>query len=97
MWEQTWQFLYHRSPELFSEVKTSGAWAGYYDSSLIDDNAIIDHVDNVYFATGFTGRGLMHSPAVGLSLSEMILKKPTTFDLRGYQLNRTPQVEKYVI
>ena len=97
MWEQTWQFLYHRSPELFSEIKTSGAWAGYYDSSLIDDNAIIDHVDNVYFATGFTGRGLMHSPAVGLSLSEMILKKPTTFDLKGYQLNRTPQVEKYVI
>ena len=43
------------------------------------------------------GGGLMHSPAIGLSLSEMILNKPTTFDLKGYQLNRTPQVEKYVI
>jgi len=39
----------------------------------------------------------MHSPAVGLSLGEMILKKPTTFNLKSYQLNRLPHVEKYVL
>ena len=96
-WDKTWQLLYHRCPKLFAAIKQSGAWAGYYDSSLIDNNAIIDHVDDVYFATGFTGRGVMHSPAVGLSLSEMILKKPTTFNLKNYQLNRLPRVEKYVL
>jgi FAD-dependent oxidoreductase domain-containing protein 1 len=74
-----------------------GAWAGYYDSSTIDNNAIIDHIDNVYFATGFTGRGLMHSPAVGLILRQMVLGETLTFNVDGYKLNRTPDVELYVI
>lgn len=60
-------------------------------------NALIDHVGKYFFATGFTGRGLMHSPAVGLALSEMILEKHLTFDLSAYKLNRTPNLEKYVI
>ena len=62
-----------------------------------DNNAIIDCVDNIYFATGFTGRGLMHSPAVGLTLKQMILKEKLTFDIEAYKLNRNPNFEKYVI
>ena len=34
---------------------------------------------------------------VGLTLSEMILDKPLTFDISGYKLKRNPDVEKYVI
>jgi len=96
-WEQVWEHLYHRFPLIFDEAKMTGAWAGYYDESTIDNNAIIDNVFNFYFATGFTGRGLMHSPAVGLTLSEMILNKPTTFNIDAYKLNRNPDLEKYVI
>jgi len=73
------------------------AWAGYYDTSTIDNNAIIDNVDNIYIATGFTGRGLMHSPAVGLTLSEMISNKRLTFNIESYKLQRIPNIEKYVI
>jgi FAD-dependent oxidoreductase domain-containing protein 1 len=89
--------LYHRFPDYFDEAKMTGAWAGYYDKSAIDNNAIIDHRDKYFFATGFTGRGLMHSPAVGLTLSEMIQNKPLTFDVSSYKINRKPYTEKYVI
>jgi glycine/D-amino acid oxidase-like deaminating enzyme len=96
-WDEVWEHLYHRFPNVFDAAKMDGAWAGYYDSSTIDNNAIIDHVDNVYFATGFTGRGLMHSPAVGLILRQMVLGETLTFNIDGYKLNRTPDVELYVI
>ena len=96
-WDEVWEHLYHRFPEVFDEAKMTGAWAGYYDASTIDNNAIIDQRDKYYFATGFTGRGLMHSPAVGLTLSEMVLNKPLTFDISAYRLGRNPDMEKYVI
>ena len=96
-WEEVWMHLYHRFPSIFDEAKMTGAWAGYYDASTIDNNAIIDKTNKFYYATGFTGRGLMHSPAVGLTLSEMILEKNLTFDISGYKIDRTPNLEKYVI
>lgn len=96
-WDEVWEHLYHRFPNVFDEAKMTGAWAGYYDASTIDNNAIIDVRDKYYFATGFTGRGLMHSPAVGLTLSELVMGKDTTFDISAYRLGRKPDVEKYVI
>lgn len=96
-WDTVWELLYNRFPTVFDAAKMDGAWAGYYDSSTIDNNAIIDKVNNIYFATGFTGRGLMHSPAVGLTLSQMILDNKLTFNIDAYKINRTPDVEKYVI
>lgn len=95
--ETVWEKLYHRSPVAFEAIKMNSAWAGYYDSCTLDSNAIIDHVGDVYFATGFTGRGLMHSPAVGMSLTEMILGKPQSIQLHAYRLNREPNIEKFVI
>jgi len=96
-WDRVWELLYHRFPNHFDAAKMTGAWAGYYDTSTIDNNAIIDNSGKFYFATGFTGRGLMHSPAVGLVMSEMILQKPLSFDIESYRLNRKPNLEKYVI
>lgn len=96
-WDTVWQLLYHRFPDYFDAAKVTGAWAGYYDVSGIDSNAIIDHRDQYYFATGFTGRGLMHSPAVGLTVKEMILEQSLSFDIGSYRLDRTPSREKYVI
>tara|TARA_B100000941_G_C28425312_1_gene511115 strand:- start:3 stop:1055 length:1053 start_codon:yes stop_codon:yes gene_type:complete len=96
-WEEVWMHLYHRFPNIFDEAKMTGAWAGYYDQSKIDNNAIIDKNDKFYFATGFTGRGLMHSPAVGLTLSQMVLGEDLLFDISEYKIDRTPNIEKYVI
>lgn len=96
-WDEVWEHLFYRFPKVFDAAKMEGAWAGYYDTSTIDNNAIIDCVDNIYFATGFTGRGLMHSPAVGLTLMQMILNEKLTFNIEPYKLNRNPNFEKYVI
>ena len=96
-WNEIWEHLYHRFPNVFDAAKMEGAWAGYYDTSTIDNNAIIDNVNNIFFATGFTGRGLMHSPAVGLTLTQMILKEKLTFNIDALKLNRNPNFEKYVI
>ena len=96
-WDAVWEHLYHRFPTVFDKARMTGAWAGYYDQSTIDNNAVIDNLDKYYYATGFTGRGLMHSPAVGLTLSEMILNKPLSFDVSSYQRKRVSNIEKYVI
>ncbi len=39
----------------------------------------------------------MHSPAVGLTLKQMILKEKLTFNIEALKLNRNPNFEKYVI
>ena len=96
-WDDVWERLYHRFPCIFDKAKLAGAWAGYYDTSETDHNAIIDSQDGIFFATGFTGRGLMHSPAVGLVVSELVTETPPSIDLSSYQLNRSPRREKYVI
>ena len=96
-WDEVWERLYHRFPSIFDKAKMTGAWAGYYDTSEADHNAIIDGQNGIFFATGFTGRGLMHSPAVGLVVSEMVTGAPPSIDLSSYQLERTPRREKYVI
>ena len=45
-------------------------------------------LDNFYVACGFSGHGLMHAPAVGRALAELIVKgRYETIDLTrmGYQ------------
>ena len=39
----------------------------------------------------------MHSPAVGLAVSEIVAGTPLSFDLSAYKLNRSSPQEKYVI
>ena len=41
-WNEVWEHLYHRFRNVFDAAKMEGAWAGYYDTSTIDNNAIID-------------------------------------------------------
>jgi len=70
-----WEKLALRAP-MFESVKVTGAWAGYYDTNTIDNNAIIGKHPkwhNVYLASGFTGRGVMQAPGVGRGLTELIV------------------------
>ena len=66
-------------------------------TSTVDLTAIIDEQDSIFLATGFTGRGLMHSRAASLAVSEMVMGAPLSFDLSAYRLNRASNREKYVI
>jgi sarcosine oxidase subunit beta len=58
-----------------AEVNPGRAWAGLYEMTP-DHHSIIGEakgVGGLYFANGFSGHGVMHSPATGRLISELIL------------------------
>lgn len=58
------------------EVNPSRAWAGLYEMSP-DHHAILGPAPGVrgfYLANGFSGHGVMHSPATGRILADLILQ-----------------------
>lgn len=58
-----------------AEVNPRRCWAGLYEVTP-DHHAIIGRapsVDGLYFANGFSGHGVMHAPATGRVVSELIL------------------------
>lgn len=81
------------------------AWAGFYDYNTFDQNGIIGiHplINNMYFATGFSGHGLQHSPAVGRAVAELILDGNfQTLDLTALGFRRIlmqePMLERNVV
>lgn len=89
----------HSSPQVTS------AWAGFYDYNTFDQNAIIGThplINNMYFATGFSGHGLQHSPAVGRAVAELILDgNYKTLDLSDFSFNRIltqePKLERNIV
>jgi sarcosine oxidase subunit beta len=59
-----------------AEVNPRRAWAGLYEMTP-DHHAIIGPAPNVaglYFVNGFSGHGVMHSPASGRITADLILK-----------------------
>lgn len=58
-----------------AEVNTRRAWAGLYEMTP-DHHAIIGPASNVaglFFANGFSGHGVMHSPASGRITADLVL------------------------
>lgn len=79
-----------RLPRL-SDAKIRRGWAGLYEVSP-DHNAILGMVpdkENFVCANGFSGHGMMHSPAVGQALAELITTGTTpSLDLESYSIQR---------
>lgn len=98
--EIIWPALAERVPA-FEAIKVTNAHACHYDFNTLDENAILGHVPDVedfIVAAGFSGHGLMQSPAVGRALSELIqFGEYRTLDLSrfGYErvANNTPLLE----
>ncbi|KXK00745.1 MAG: FAD dependent oxidoreductase [Acidobacteria bacterium OLB17] len=63
-----------------SEPEREKCRAGLYENTP-DHHAIIGAcgVEGLYFATGFSGHGVMHSPAAGRAISEIILDGEASF------------------
>jgi len=90
----------------FEALKLKREWAGLYDENELDGNMILGNwpgrLDNFYVACGFSGHGLMHAPAVGRALAELIVKgRFETIDLSrmGYQrvVDNAPYPETGII
>lgn len=76
---------------LLEQANILNGWAGLYDTTP-DHHAIVGGVDEIkglYLAVGFSGHGFMHSPAIGASLSELILDGAArSVNLDALSLNR---------
>ncbi|XP_072283449.1 FAD-dependent oxidoreductase domain-containing protein 1 [Pyxicephalus adspersus] len=84
--EKVWPLLAHRVPS-FESLKVKSAWAGYYDYNTFDQNGVIGThplVQNMYFASGFSGHGLQQAPAVGRAVAELMI------DGEFQEINLTP-------
>jgi FAD-dependent oxidoreductase domain-containing protein 1 len=100
-----WPACAERIPA-FEKLRLKREWAGLYDECELDGNMILGNwpgkLDNFYVACGFSGHGLMHAPAVGRALAELILQgRYQTLDLArmGYQrvLDNAPYAETGII
>jgi glycine/D-amino acid oxidase-like deaminating enzyme len=69
-----WPLLVQRIPDM-DQLRLRRSWAGHYEVNMLDHNAVIgphDQLRNLMFATGFSGHGVMHAPAAGRGIAEMI-------------------------
>ena len=71
-----------------ANVKTG--WAGLYEDTP-DKHPILGHIASVpgfVSAAGFSGHGLMHAPAVGEAIAELIIDGKTTLDISALSYER---------
>lgn len=90
--EELAEVALHRLP-LLAEVgfDTRRSWAGWY-AETPDKHAIIGELGHWIVATGFGGHGVMHSPAAGQAVAELILHgECKTFDLHPLRPSRFPE------
>jgi len=71
-------------------IDTEACWAGLYEMSP-DEHLILgrsDFLENFYYANGSSGHGVMHSPAIGELLANIICNKPNVIDTDILSPNR---------
>lgn len=94
-----WPLLVQRVPK-FEAVRCERSWAGHYAQNMLDGNMLlgpwVGRAENFYVACGFSGHGIMHAPAVGLALSELILSgRYITMDLMRMSYRRVLEDKPY--
>ncbi len=69
-----WPAVAHRFPS-FESAKCHRTWSGLYDQCELDGNPIIGttSIGNFYAVSGFSGHGMMHAPAAGRAIAELIV------------------------
>jgi len=75
---------------ILENAQISSSWAGLYEITP-DNNAILGKVPEVegfYLANGFSGHGVMHAPAVGILMAELILEGKTSIDISELSIER---------
>jgi sarcosine oxidase subunit beta len=91
-----WDFLptlveraLYRLP-ILERAKVKTGWAGFYEDTP-DKHPIIGRIASVpgfISAAGFSGHGLMHAPAAGEAVAELIVDGHTTLDISALSFER---------
>lgn len=70
-----WPAVAHRFP-VFEAARCHRTWSGLYEQCELDGNPIIGNwpgeLDNFFVVSGFSGHGMMHAPAAGRAVAELI-------------------------
>ena len=100
-----WPALAHRFPQ-FEATKCHRTWSGLYELNTLDGNPVIGKwtggAENLFVVAGFSGHGMMHAPAAGRAIAELIVSGEfQTIDLKrlGYQrvLAQQPYRERGIL
>jgi glycine/D-amino acid oxidase-like deaminating enzyme len=94
-----WPALAHRFPA-FEAAKCHRTWSGLYEQCELDGNPIIGNwpgtLENFYVVSGFSGHGMMHAPAAGRGLAELMTSGSwRTIDLSRFGYERVVRGEPY--
>jgi glycine/D-amino acid oxidase-like deaminating enzyme len=94
-----WPALAHRFPA-FEAVRCKRTWSGLYDQCELDGNPVIGNLpgtlDNFHVVAGFSGHGMMHAPAAGRAIAELIVHgRFRTIDLARLGYARVVANEPY--
>jgi len=94
-----WPALAARFPA-FEAVKCHRTWSGLYEQCELDGNPIIGNWpgrrDNFHVVGGFSGHGMMHAPAAGRAIAELIVAgRFETIDLARLGYARVLRNEPY--
>ncbi|MEM1197841.1 MAG: FAD-dependent oxidoreductase [Pseudomonadota bacterium] len=97
--EVVWPKIAHRVPQL-ETLKLQRTWVGHYARNSFDFNVFLGQwyggSENVYMACGYSGHGIMHAPASGRALAELILQGSyQTLDLSAFSYRRYTENRPY--
>ena len=83
------QHLTHRRVPCLANVPIGECWSGWYEMSP-DGRALLGYrgAKNLFLATGCSGHGVMHAPALGQLAAEMILDGRTSIDVTSLRADR---------
>ena len=94
-----WPAVAHRFPA-FEAAKCHRTWSGLYEVNELDGNPVIgpwsSRLPNLYTVAGFSGHGMMHAPAAGRGIAELIIKgRYETIDLTRLGFERVEKQLPY--
>jgi glycine/D-amino acid oxidase-like deaminating enzyme len=100
-----WPAVAHRFPPL-QAARCHRTWSGLYEQCELDGNPVIgpwrERLPNLHTVAGFSGHGMMHAPAAGRAIAELIVHgRFQTLDLSrlGYErvLAHAPYAEQGIL
>ncbi|HSC22996.1 MAG TPA: FAD-binding oxidoreductase [Casimicrobiaceae bacterium] len=94
-----WPALAHRFPA-FEACRVKRTWSGLYEQNELDGNPVIGNfagrLDNFHVVAGFSGHGMMHAPAAGRGIAELIVRgRFETIDLTRLGYRRIASNDPY--
>ncbi len=94
-----WPALAHRFPA-FEACRCRRTWSGLYEQNELDGNPVIGRwagrMENFFVVAGFSGHGMMHAPAAGRAIAELIVNgRYDTLDLTRLGYRRIEQNAPY--